>query len=555
MAVIAGQVIDFAQIGNLVFAPAPNANGDDYATLTFQVTDDGGTANGGQATDQSPNTITFDVTPVNDAPEGADNTVTLLEDGSYAFQESDFGFTDPVDEPGNNFRNLKIGSLPDAGVLTLNGIPVRVNQIIGSAQIPNLVFTPAADANGVAYASFNFQVQDDGGRANNGIDTDLSLVRRNPNTITFNVTPVDDPVDDGSGGTSSEEIIDQEVEIITTESQVDPQINEEEDVATESENTETEITLSNRTRAEEVDELEVAGRGIDGGGDGTVPNQLVQARAQQIQNEVMEWAELGGLTNEIEPAETADDINEPDETTTGSEPLAFVDEAQKETGLGLLETLILGGGSLYAIDRITGNRFESIIRRLLNRKAIKNSEQRKDWLIVGVGRYERVLTIFKRKSESGLLEIAAGRITNDKIDIIATQLLPMSLEAAALPNRANIEKEIQELIQKTKNQVSRKFDITYIDPSLQDVKNHAKELTNKVVELEPKPMQKTIENLNEAEKQNLQEWIKKPKQINVEEENMNSLLKQRHDQLTKSLNSDKGLLVTMLELSLAMINQ
>ena len=90
------------------------------------------------------------------------------EDSSYTFQEADFGFTDPIDEPANNFRALKIASIPDAGVLRLNGIPVRVNQIIGVSQIPNLVFTPAADANGVGYASFNFQVQDDGGRANNG---------------------------------------------------------------------------------------------------------------------------------------------------------------------------------------------------------------------------------------------------------------------------------------------------------------------------------------------------------------------------------------------------
>ena len=35
-----------------------------------------------------------------------------------------------------------------------------------------LMFTPAANANGAGYASFTFQVQDDGGTANGGVDLD-----------------------------------------------------------------------------------------------------------------------------------------------------------------------------------------------------------------------------------------------------------------------------------------------------------------------------------------------------------------------------------------------
>jgi len=68
VAVTAGQTVSAADIGNLVFTPAANANGDAYASFTFQVVDDGGTANGGQDTDQSANTLTIDVNPVNDAP-------------------------------------------------------------------------------------------------------------------------------------------------------------------------------------------------------------------------------------------------------------------------------------------------------------------------------------------------------------------------------------------------------------------------------------------------------------------------------------------------------
>ncbi len=56
--------------GGLVFAPAANANGNGYASLSFKVQDNGGTANGGVDTSAVANTLTFNVTAVNDAPTG-----------------------------------------------------------------------------------------------------------------------------------------------------------------------------------------------------------------------------------------------------------------------------------------------------------------------------------------------------------------------------------------------------------------------------------------------------------------------------------------------------
>ena len=71
--------------GKLKFTPAANANGAGYASFTFQVQDNGGTANGGVDLDPSPNTMTINVTAVNDAPAGTDKTVTTLEDTAYTF--------------------------------------------------------------------------------------------------------------------------------------------------------------------------------------------------------------------------------------------------------------------------------------------------------------------------------------------------------------------------------------------------------------------------------------------------------------------------------------
>ena len=53
--------------GDLIFVPDADENGTPYASFTFQVVDTEGSSNGGQDTDQSPNTLTFNVTAVNDS--------------------------------------------------------------------------------------------------------------------------------------------------------------------------------------------------------------------------------------------------------------------------------------------------------------------------------------------------------------------------------------------------------------------------------------------------------------------------------------------------------
>jgi len=191
VAVTAGQFVSAADInaGLLRFTPAVNATGVGYATFTFQLQDNGGTANGGIDLDPTPNSITVNVTPVNHAPVGVDKTITMLEGAVYAFVASDFGFSDPNDTPANTQLAVRISTLPVAGILTNNGVGVSAGQNISLASINAglLRYTPPTNANGVAYASFMFQVQDNGGTASGGVDLDPT-----PNTITFNVTSVND---------------------------------------------------------------------------------------------------------------------------------------------------------------------------------------------------------------------------------------------------------------------------------------------------------------------------------------------------------------------------
>src|SRR5439155_739305 len=190
-AVVAGQFVSVGDLdaGRLVFAPAADANGTPYASFTFQVQDNGGTANEGVDLDPTPRLLTVNVTAVNDAPVGTPTTVTTFEDTPYTFVRADFGFTDPHDSPANNPQAVKITTVPAAGTLRDNGTAITAGQFVtvGAIDAGRLVFRPAADANGTPYASFTFQVQDDGGTANGGVDLDPT-----PRSLTVNVISVND---------------------------------------------------------------------------------------------------------------------------------------------------------------------------------------------------------------------------------------------------------------------------------------------------------------------------------------------------------------------------
>jgi len=180
-------VIPVAQIGGLVFQPAPNENGAAYGEFAFRVQDDGGIANGGVDISLTRNTITFNLTAVNDAPIGASNAISVLEDSVHTFIAPDFGFTDPHDNPQDTFAAVKITTLPTNGTLLLGGAAVKAGDFVPAVSVSSLTFSPAANGNGAAYASFTFQVQDNGLTANSGADLDPV-----PKTITLSVTPVND---------------------------------------------------------------------------------------------------------------------------------------------------------------------------------------------------------------------------------------------------------------------------------------------------------------------------------------------------------------------------
>ncbi|BBB28359.1 DUF4347 domain-containing protein [Neptunomonas japonica] len=190
----------FSYTGNLNFVGADS--------FTYTVED-----NDGQLS--SDITVTINVSDVNDAPAGTNKTVATLEDTDFVFAASDFGFTDSSDSPANNLLNIIITSAPINGDLFLDsngdGIIDGGETLINLDSIAitdinagKLKFKPALNGNGSSYDAFTFQVQDDGGTANSGVDTDPST-----NTITIDVTPQNDPATIGgnTSGSAAEGVV------------------------------------------------------------------------------------------------------------------------------------------------------------------------------------------------------------------------------------------------------------------------------------------------------------------------------------------------------------
>jgi hypothetical protein len=167
-----------ASTGVLSFVTAPNfeaptdADGNNIYNVTVQVFD--GSLTSSQA-------VAVTVTNVNEAPSGSNATLSTAENTALVFNTGHFGFTDV--DAGDSLSAVRIDALPLAGSLTLNGAAVNAGDLVSAAQLAagSLVFTPALNANGAAYASFNFSVRDQG----NVFDT-------TQRTLTVDLTAVND---------------------------------------------------------------------------------------------------------------------------------------------------------------------------------------------------------------------------------------------------------------------------------------------------------------------------------------------------------------------------
>ena len=131
-----GQVIPVAQLPSLVFAPAPDANGAGYASFAFSVQDSAGTF------DAVPNTMTIDVTSVNDVPVAADDTAATNENT-------------PV-TTADVLLNDALGDQPTA-IVAFDALSAQGGTVVLNAG-NTFTYTPAATFSGTD--TFTYTIQD-----------------------------------------------------------------------------------------------------------------------------------------------------------------------------------------------------------------------------------------------------------------------------------------------------------------------------------------------------------------------------------------------------------
>ena len=165
-----------------MFTPGAERNGPPYASFTFQVQDDGGTANGGVDLDPS-RTRSRSTSPRSTTRRPGRTTRSRApEDATYTFTAADFGFTDPNDTPANALLAVQDhhpARRPAA--LTLDGRrrstagprSSRGRHHRGQARCSRRRPTPTAPPTPTSRS----RCRDNGGTANGGIDLDPTPTR------------------------------------------------------------------------------------------------------------------------------------------------------------------------------------------------------------------------------------------------------------------------------------------------------------------------------------------------------------------------------------------
>ena len=162
-------------LGKLAFTPVLNKNGSGYATFTFQVRDDGGTANGGVDLDQTPNSITVDVTARNDAPIANGDSLTVARNAAATAVNV---LVNDTDVDGDTLT-ITAASTPSKGVVAITG---------GGS---GLTYRPTTNATGGD--SFTYDISDGhGGTASATVTVTINASNTAPVAVPDSITVLED---------------------------------------------------------------------------------------------------------------------------------------------------------------------------------------------------------------------------------------------------------------------------------------------------------------------------------------------------------------------------
>ncbi|TKG95626.1 tandem-95 repeat protein, partial [Puteibacter caeruleilacunae] len=148
--------------GTYTYIPNENYNGPDSFAYRLCDTDD----------DCSSAIVDITVNPVNDPPVISDVPKTGIEDQNVTFEETDFS-DKFIDIEGDALTKVKIETLPENGMLQLNGVTVNKGDEINAIELGNLVFIP--NANWFGETTFTWNGYDGNDYAYNSAQVNITI--------------------------------------------------------------------------------------------------------------------------------------------------------------------------------------------------------------------------------------------------------------------------------------------------------------------------------------------------------------------------------------------
>jgi len=100
----------------------------------------------------------FENTVIDNAiPTSAGFDITVGENDTYTFNESEFSFND---QDGEDLVEIEITTLPGLGALEVGGLPIPAGATVAAGDLGTMTFSPFANEFGTPYTSFEFRVSD-----------------------------------------------------------------------------------------------------------------------------------------------------------------------------------------------------------------------------------------------------------------------------------------------------------------------------------------------------------------------------------------------------------
>jgi hypothetical protein len=218
-------------------------------------------------------------------------------------------------------------------------------------------------------------------------------------------------------------------------------------------------------------------------------------------------------------------------------------------GNHLLDALALGAGVGYGVY---APRAVGLGQRTWSR--LVNRVQR----VTGLGqasaaiREQRVISIVATTLDSGRQRLVAARVSGDGLTVLAQLDLPEGTTVDMPGAQAQVDYTTRQLMDRLRSSGLNQHDQVLIDPRLQNQAPLMQGMASSTDLLNTATLHQSLTRCSDAERQQLQQWLKNPSQALADSHPLAQLLQQRTAAYGRSMPPQQAAMATMVELGIAL---